>query len=114
MSIEKLKVNKKILILLAFLVVASTIFFAFGDDIQDWRKYLDDTNQSEKQSQSQMKVEIIRDGVVLDPSLSSTLTNKLDLSDIVDTPPTINAVVGGTIKKKPLFTEASIIMTKFL
>lgn len=42
-----------------------------------------------------MKVEIIRNGVVLDPSLSSTLTNKIE---IVDTPPTINAVVGDTIR----------------
>jgi hypothetical protein len=96
MSIEKVKANKKILILLAFLVVASTLFFAFGEDIEDWRTHLD--KYSISQSQSQMKVEIIRDGVVLDPSLSSTLTNKLDLSDIVDTPPTINAVVGDTIR----------------
>jgi hypothetical protein len=65
MSIEKLKANRKILILLSFLVVASTLFFAFGEDIQDWREYLDITKQSEAQSQSQMKVEIIRDGEFL-------------------------------------------------
>lgn len=90
---EKFKINKKILILLVSLVISCVFFLTFSSSLQDWREFLYRTEQSENQSQSQMKVEIIRDGVVLDPSLSSTLTNERNLSDIVDTPPTKNVTV---------------------
>lgn len=93
--------KKKIYLFLTLLIIGSIVIFSFGAEIDDWRRHLFSIGADSWQSASQIEIEIVREGVVVD-SITSTLTNSLNSNgfpdDLVTVPPTINALVGDTIR----------------